>query len=98
MDEVVEWMFVNQKEDGVFGFIYNDYKYDNFVLDVNEFVCILVVFDWEMVIVGDICMDFGIIFVYWIEFVEVKFMQLVVGNLIWFLGNFNWVEVVECYQ
>lgn len=48
--------------------MYNDFWFDNLVLDLNDIIYINVVLDWELVILGDLLMDLGNMLVYWVEF------------------------------
>ncbi len=48
-------------------FIHNDYKFDNLVLDPDDFTRIIGVLDWEMCTIGDPLMDLGVALSYWNE-------------------------------
>lgn len=48
-------------------FIHNDYKYDNVVLDSQDFTKIVGVLDWEMCTIGDPLSDLGTTLAYWID-------------------------------
>ncbi|MCP4605494.1 MAG: phosphotransferase family protein [Proteobacteria bacterium] len=47
--------------------IHNDYRFDNVVLDENNYMNIIGVLDWEMATVGDPLMDLGNALAYWVQ-------------------------------
>lgn len=49
------------------GFIHNDFKLDNLILNPNKMEEIVAVLDWEMATVGDTLMDLGLAMCYWVE-------------------------------
>lgn len=60
--------------------IYYDYKFNNmlFLLDGNKIVGL---FDWEMIIVGDLFVDLGVVLSYWMEDSDFEFLKRGFGNL-----------------
>ncbi len=47
--------------------IHNDFKFDNLVLDPDDYTRIVAVLDWEMATLGDPLMDLGTTLAYWTE-------------------------------
>ncbi len=67
MENVAVWLKSNIPPTENCGFIHNDYKYDNLVLDPGNVSNIKAVLDWEMATVGDPLMDLGTSLAYWAE-------------------------------
>ena len=63
---LASWLHKNQPPEVGISLIHNDYKYDNLVLDVQDF-SIKGVLDWEMATVGCPLMDMGAALGYWVE-------------------------------
>lgn len=95
MDAAAEWMKANMPADGAPTFIHNDYKYDNLVLNPDDFTDIQAVLDWEMATVGDPLMDFGTTLGYWTEPSDGEALKPF--GLTWLPGNMNREEVVKRY-
>jgi aminoglycoside phosphotransferase (APT) family kinase protein len=47
--------------------IHNDYKFDNIILDANDFSKVVGVLDWEMATIGDPLFDLGVALGYWVN-------------------------------
>ena len=47
--------------------IHNDYKYDNLLVDADDWTRIVAVLDWEMATLGDPLLDLGTTLGYWME-------------------------------
>lgn len=95
MEAVSDWLKNNMPEIENTGFIHNDYKYDNLVLESAENPTVKAVLDWEMATVGDPLMDLGTSLAYWAE--ENDSDNLKMFNLTYPKGNFNRSEVVAYY-
>lgn len=67
MEKTSRWLLENMPKVEFSGFIHNDYKYDNLVLEGPENPSIKAVLDWEMATVGDPLMDLGTSLAYWAE-------------------------------
>ncbi len=67
VDRLIEWLPDHLPEQQITGFIHNDYKLDNIMLDASRLARIVAVLDWEMATVGDIKMDLGLTLTYMIE-------------------------------
>ena len=59
IERVIPWLTANLPAESSAALIHNDYKYDNLVLDPNDFSQIIAVLDWEMATIGDPLMDLG---------------------------------------
>jgi aminoglycoside phosphotransferase (APT) family kinase protein len=95
MDLIAKWMVSNMPITSSTGFIHNDYKYDNLVLNPRDPSMIIAVLDWEMATVGDPLMDLGTTLAYWAE--ENDNPALKPFNLTWLNGNMTRREVIERY-
>jgi aminoglycoside phosphotransferase (APT) family kinase protein len=74
VESVAKWLLENMPSESGNALIHNDYKYDNLVLDTNDWTNILAVLDWEMSTLGDPLMDLGTSLGYWINHNDPNFM------------------------
>lgn len=95
MEKVAEWLKSNIPSMENVGFIHNDYKYDNLVLDPENVSDIKSVLDWEMATVGDPLMDLGTSLAYWAEPGDPEILKLF--NLSYLEGNLTRKEVIRYY-
>ena len=95
MELAAEWMRSNMPTEYDVTLIHNDYKYDNLVLNPNDFSDIKAVLDWEMATVGDPMMDLGTSLAYWAE--EDTPAALKTFSLTHLPGNLNRQEILERY-
>lgn len=95
MDAVADWLTRNQPQSQSPTLLHNDYKYDNVILNPEDFPRILGVLDWEMATVGDPLMDLGATLAYWVEATDDK--TLWQFNITWLPGNLSRQEVIERY-
>lgn len=97
LERAAAWLAEKQPAESAVGLIHNDYKYDNLVLDPDDWSSIIGVLDWEMATVGDPLMDLGTSLGYWVEAgdpVEIQALRLSPTNL---PGNPTREELVELY-
>ena len=94
MDTIADWLRTHLPPERYVGFLHNDFKYDNVVLnpDLTEITAIL---DWEMSTVGDPLMDLGTCLSYWIEATDPEPMRMF--GLTALPGNFTRSEVADYY-
>lgn len=95
MEKVADWLKSNIPSTENIGFIHNDYKYDNLVLDPENASEIKSVLDWEMATVGDPLMDLGTSLAYWAEPGDPDILKMF--NLTYLPGNLTRQEVIEYY-
>ena len=98
MEFVAKWLNENQPKESKESIIHNDFKYDNLVLDKNNFSNIISVLDWEMATIGDPFMDLGTTLGYWIDsndLPELKLFQLSATTL---EGNPSRESILEMYE
>lgn len=95
MNLVAEWLAQNMPKTENTAFIHNDYKYDNLVLNANNYEEIIAVLDWEMATVGDNLMDLGTSLAYWVEKDDSPILKTF--NLSWLAGNLSREEMAERY-
>ena len=67
MDRVAAWLDENAPPERGAALIHNDFKYDNLVVDPEDFSRVRAVLDWEMATVGDPWMDLGTSLGYWVD-------------------------------
>lgn len=95
MEKVADWLISNIPSVENIGFIHNDYKYDNLVLDPENVSDIKSVLDWEMATVGDPLMDLGTCLAYWAEADDPDILKMF--NLTYLPGNLTRKEVIGYY-
>lgn len=95
MEKVADWLRLNLPAIENIGFIHNDYKYDNLILNPENVSDIKAVLDWEMATVGDPLMDLGTSLAYWAEATDPDILKMF--NLTYLNGNFTRQEVIEYY-
>lgn len=95
IDNLAGWLKTNLPVEGKPTLIHNDYKYDNLVLNANDWADILAVLDWEMTTVGDPLMDLGTTLSYWAEANDGLFEKGF--NLSWLPGNLSRQEFAQRY-
>lgn len=95
MEHTSHWLLENMPKMEHTGFIHNDYKYDNLVLEGPENPRIKAVLDWEMATVGDPLMDLGTSLAYWAEPGDPDILKLF--NLSHVPGNMTRQDVIQYY-
>lgn len=95
MDNLANWLKEHLPTEGKPTLIHNDYKYDNLVLNVDDWSDILALLDWEMTTVGDPMMDLGTTLSYWAEANDGMFEKGF--NLSWLPGNLTRQEFADRY-
>jgi aminoglycoside phosphotransferase (APT) family kinase protein len=96
MEKVALWLKANIPPKENVGFIHNDYKYDNLVLDREAKTEIKAVLDWEMATVGDPLMDLGTSLAYWAQADDPEILKMF--NMTDLPGNMNRAEVIQYYE
>ncbi|TAH30999.1 MAG: phosphotransferase family protein [Cytophagales bacterium] len=97
MDFVTHWLASRQKEENTMPtFLHNDYKYDNVVLNENNWSEIIAVLDWEMSTVGNPYTDLGIALGYLMEKNDSPLLVSLGVPII--DGMLNRQEAVEIYE
>lgn len=97
MDRVAVWLADHIPPTTEASLIHNDFKYDNLVLDAQDWTRVVAVLDWEMTTLGDPLMDLGTSLGYWVDAddpPELRQLQLSPTTL---PGNPSRVELVERY-
>ncbi len=67
MREIGEWLEAHQPVPSDRTLIHRDFRYDNLLLDPNNYTDIRAVLDWERATVGDPLMDVGTSLAHWFE-------------------------------
>lgn len=96
MEKAALWIQDNLPSHENTGFIHNDFKYDNLVLNTDQLDQIKAVLDWEMATVGDPLMDLGTTLAYWAEENDPDILKQF--NLTHLPGNLTRAEVIDFYR
>jgi len=97
LERVSAWLAEQALPEAGAALIHNDYKYNNLILDVNDWPRILAVLDWEMATLGDPLMDVGTMLGYWIEPDDPPMMQTLRFSPTMLPGNPSREALVERY-
>ena len=98
MEFIASWLHENQPVEVQGSIVHNDFKYDNLVLDKDDYSKITAILDWEMATVGDPFMDLGTTLGYWVDkndLPELKLFQLSATTLD---GNPTREGILELYE
>lgn len=95
MERAAEWLAANMPPGSGAALIHNDFKYDNLVLDAEDWARVIAVLDWEMATLGDPLMDLGTTLGYWAE--EDDPPGLKSFGLTYLPGNLTRAELVTAY-
>ncbi|GMQ23967.1 phosphotransferase family protein [Algoriphagus sp. oki45] len=96
MEKVADWLKSNRPTKENVGFIHNDFKYDNVVVNRDKLTEIKAVLDWEMATVGDPLMDLGTSLAYWAQEDDPEILKMF--NLTHLSGNMTRAEVIRYYD
>ncbi len=97
VERVAAWLVEHMPPDGDAALIHNDYKYNNLLLDPDDWTQIIAVLDWEMSTLGDPLMDLGTSLAYWIEPNDPPKMQRLRFSPTNWPGNPSREDLVEQY-
>ena len=98
VERVAKWLYNNiPKASDRIALIHNDFKYDNLLLDKNNWTEVKAVLDWEMTTTGDPLMDLGTSLGYWVNPNDPDFMKNINLNPTTFPGNYSREELVQQY-
>lgn len=97
-DVVSKWLVENIPDESSACLIHNDFKYDNLVLDANDWTRVIAVLDWEMATLGDPLMDLGTTLGYWINHNDPDWMKALSLNPSTLAGNPTRDELAERYM
>ncbi len=98
MEQVGEWLAGDRPADGEPALIHNDFKYDNLVLDPDDWSRVKAVLDWEMATLGDPLLDLGTSLGYWLEAGDPPAMRALELSPTTLPGNPTRRELVERYS
>lgn len=97
IEQTAKWLSENLPPEEPPSLIHNDFKYDNLVLDAEDWTKVIAILDWEMATLGDPRMDLGTSIGYWINPNDPDFMQQLQLTPTTLPGNPTRSEVVEMY-
>ena len=98
MEFIAKWLNENQPKESKEAIIHNDFKYDNLVLDKNNYSNIISVLDWEMATIGDPFMDLGTTLGYWVDSDDLPELQLFQLSATTLEGNPSREGILEMYE
>ncbi|CAN5266310.1 phosphotransferase family protein [soil metagenome] len=67
LEKAVEWLNAEIPDSDSATLVHNDYKFDNVMLDPENFTEIIAVLDWELTTIGEPLMDLGTTLGYWMS-------------------------------
>jgi len=98
IERVAAWLDEQQPEESGAALIHNDYKYDNLVLDPDDWMRVRAILDWEMATVGDPLMDLGSSLGYWVEADDSPVLQMLALSPTTLPGNPTREALVARYE
>lgn len=98
IEAAANWLEENMpKEPKSYTLIHNDFKYDNLVLDPQDWTQVKAVLDWEMATIGNPLMDLGTTLGYWVNPNDPDFMKVLNLTPTNLPGNLSREELVQQY-
>lgn len=97
LEKAADWLNNNMPPESGSSLIHNDFKYDNVVLDLNDWTKVIAVLDWEMSTLGDPLMDLGTSLGYWVNQDDPAWMQMISLSPTTLPGNPSRSDVVQRY-
>ena len=97
IEMVSEWLAKNLLPESDKALLHNDYKYDNVILDTEDWTKIIGILDWEMSTLGDPLMDLGTALCYWTNPSDPKWVQELSLSPTTLPGNPTRKEVAQLY-
>lgn len=97
LEKTAAWLAAHLPPESGVALIHNDFKYDNLVLDPQDWTRVIAVLDWEMATIGDPLMDLGTSIGYWINPSDPEIMHQFQLSPTTLPGNPSRGEVVERY-
>ncbi|MEZ4772430.1 MAG: phosphotransferase family protein [Bacteroidia bacterium] len=67
IEAAARWLAENMPKASSASLIHNDFKYDNVILNPDDWSEVIAVLDWEMATIGDPLMDLGTSLGYWVD-------------------------------
>ncbi len=97
IEQTATWLAAHLPPTEGAALIHNDYKYDNLVLNPDDWADIRAVLDWEMATVGDPLMDLGTSLGYWVQADDPPILQMLALSPTMLPGNLTREEVAARY-
>ena len=98
IDAIAKWLSEHMPAQSATTLVHNDYRYDNMILDSNDWSKIIAVLDWEMSTLGDPLMDLGSSLSYWIQADDPDIMKHLSLSPTYLPGNPTRLEFVRQYE
>jgi len=97
IEKAAQWLADHLPTESDTALIHNDFKYDNLVLNTDDWTKVVAILDWEMATMGDPLMDLGTTIGYWVNQNDPDFMHQLQLSPTTLPGNPTRGEVVEKY-
>lgn len=97
IEKVSQWLGDNLLPESDSCLIHNDYKYDNVVLDSDDWTKIIAILDWEMCTLGDPLMDLGTSLCYWTNMDDPDWVKQLALSPTTLPGNPSRGEIAQIY-
>jgi len=97
MEALAKWLADHMPPESDQSLIHNDYKYDNLVLDANDWSKVIAILDWEMATLGDPLMDLGTSLGYWVDDNDPPAMKMLQLSPTLLPGNPTRADVAQQY-
>ena len=98
MEYLMNWLLNNLPKEVNYSLIHNDFKYDNIVLNKDDYSDILGVLDWEMSTIGDPLFDLGTTLGYWVQNNDHPLLKEISLSPTTSSGNLNRMELIDNYE
>ena len=97
IEQTAQWLAENMPPESGASLIHNDFKYDNLVLDLEDWTRVIAILDWEMSTLGDPLMDLGTSLGYWINPNDPDWLKQLALSPTTLPGNPSRGELAEMY-
>ncbi|MEQ9424703.1 MAG: phosphotransferase family protein [Cyclobacteriaceae bacterium] len=98
IEHALKWLEGNQPTQSCSTLIHNDFKYDNLILDPDDWTNVLAVLDWEMATIGDPLLDLGTSLGYWVNANDPDMIKALGLNVSLLPGNPKREELLHLYS
>lgn len=98
IEAMATWLAKNMPPESAPTLIHNDFKYDNVVLNPDDWTEIKAILDWEMATIGDPLLDLGTSLGYWVQATDPPPLQALSLSPTTLPGNPNRADLVKMYE
>ncbi len=98
VEQAAKWLATHQPRQYSSALIHNDFKYDNLVLNAQDWTQVKAILDWEMSTIGDPLMDLGTSLGYWVNQDDPPWLHALALSPTSLPGNPSRSELVAQYE